>query len=106
VVRRRGELHEPDAAIPVSEERQRLDKWLVYARFAKTRSVATSLIEDGRVRLNGARITQPTRQVGGGDVLTLALPHATKVVRVLGAAERRGSFATAQMLYEDLSQPE
>jgi ribosome-associated heat shock protein Hsp15 len=86
------------------EERQRLDKWLVYARFAKTRSVATDLIEAGRVRINGARVTNPTRAVGGGDVLTLALPHGTKVVRVLAAAERRGSFAVAQMLYEDLTQ--
>jgi ribosome-associated heat shock protein Hsp15 len=86
------------------EERQRLDKWLVYARFAKTRSVATELIEAGRVRLNGARMTNPTRAVGGGDVLTLALPHGTRVVRVRGAAERRGSFAVAQMLYEDLTQ--
>jgi ribosome-associated heat shock protein Hsp15 len=86
------------------EERQRLDKWLVYARFAKTRSVATELIEAGRIRLNGARVTNPTRAVGGGDVLTLALPHGTKVVRVLGATERRGSFSAAQALYEDLSQ--
>lgn len=100
--RRRGGRDEttPDDS---GEDRQRLDKWLVYARFAKTRSVATRLIEDGRVRLNGTRITQPTRQVGGGDVLTLAFPHATKVVRVLGAAERRGAFSDAQTLYEDLS---
>ena len=90
---------EPEAD---AEERQRLDKWLVYARFAKTRSVATELIEDGRVRVNGARVTNPTRQVGGGDVLTLALPHGARVVRILGAAERRGSFTVAQMLYEDL----
>jgi ribosome-associated heat shock protein Hsp15 len=81
---------------------QRLDKWLVYARFARTRTAATELVERGRVRLNGARMTNPARPVGPGDVLTLALPHATRVVRVLGAAERRGSFTDAQALYDDV----
>ena len=37
-----------------------------------------------------------------GTVLTLALPHATVVVRVLAFAERRGSFTVAQQLYERL----
>lgn len=84
-------------------ERQRLDKWLVYARFARTRSLANELIEAGRVRLNGQRQTNPARPIGPGDVLTLALPHATRVVRVLSAAERRGPFPEAQGLYEDVS---
>ena len=104
MARRRGGRDEPEAGSQAdADERQRLDKWMVYARFAKTRSVATELIEGGRVRVNGSRVTNPTRQVGGGDVLTLNLPHGVKVVRVLGAAERRGSFSVAQMLYEDLA---
>ena len=98
--RRRGpdDEDEADAAGP-----QRLDKWLVYARFAKTRTVASELVERGRVRINGVRVTNPARPVGPGDVLTLALPHATRVVRVLGAAERRGSFSDAQALYDDVT---
>ena len=86
-----------------ADARQRLDKWLVYARFAKTRSVASDLVENGRVRVNGARVTNPARPVAPGDVLTLALPRDTRVVRVLGAADRRGSFSVAQALYEDVS---
>ncbi len=82
--------------------RQRLDKWLVYARFARTRSLACALIEGGRVRVNGSRATRPDRALAPGDVLTLALAHATTVVRVLSVAERRGSFPQAQTLYEDL----
>ena len=85
-----------------AQARQRIDKWLVYARFAKTRTVASALVEAGRVRINGTRATNPARPVNPGDVLTLALPHATRVVRVLGAAERRGSYDVAQELYEDL----
>ncbi|WP_460451974.1 RNA-binding S4 domain-containing protein [Alsobacter sp. SYSU BS001988] len=84
-------------------DRQRLDKWLVYARFAKTRTVASDLIESGRIRLNGGRITNPARGLAIGDVLTMALPHATRVVRVLAVAERRGSFPDAQALYEDVA---
>jgi ribosome-associated heat shock protein Hsp15 len=83
----------------VASERQRLDKWLVYARFVKTRSVALELVEKGRVRINGERAGRPDRQISRGDVLTLALPHATCVVRVEDFAERRGSAPEAQALY-------
>lgn len=82
-----------------SSERQRLDKWLVYARFVKTRSVALELVQKGRVRINGDRVNRPDRLVGPGDVLTLALPHATMVVEVIGLAEKRGSAPEAQQLY-------
>ena len=90
---------EPDGGA----ERQRLDKWLVYARFAKTRTVSSELVENGRVRINGARVTNPARALVVGDVLTLALPHATRVVRVLAVADRRGSFPDAQTLYTEVS---
>ena len=85
-----------------AEDRQRLDKWLVYARFVKTRSVALELIGKGRVRLNSARETKPDRALVVGDVLTLALPHATEVVTVLSVAQKRGSADEASRLYERL----
>ncbi|MCX7316181.1 MAG: RNA-binding S4 domain-containing protein [Hyphomicrobiales bacterium] len=83
-----------------ASDRQRLDKWIVYARFVKTRSVALELIGKGRVRLNGSRETKPDRKLAIDDVLTLALPHATEVVRVLSLAEMRGSASDAGELYE------
>lgn len=83
-------------------DRQRLDKWLVYARFVKTRSVAVELIDKGRVRLNNQRETKPDRALTVDDVLTLALPHATEVVRVLSVAEKRGSATEASALFERL----
>jgi len=82
---------------------QRLDKWLVVARFARTRSLAQALVEQGHVRLDGKRVTDGARKLRAGDVLTLALPHATTVVRVKASAEKRGSFAVARELYEVLS---
>ena len=84
------------------EGSQRLDKWLVYARFVKTRSVALELINKGRVRLNNTRETKPDRHLAVGDVLTLALPHATEVVSVLSLALKRGSATEAGTLYERL----
>lgn len=88
------------------EGRQRLDKWLWFARFAKTRSAAAGLVEDGFVRVNGQRAAAAAKQVGPGDVLTVAAPHRTAVVRILATGERRGPFAEARRLYGDLSEPD
>lgn len=83
------------------EDRQRLDKWLWYARFARTRSLAVKLVESGHVRVNGQRQTNPAKGIAVGDVLTVAAPHATVAVRVLDLGERRGSAPQAQTLYEE-----
>jgi ribosome-associated heat shock protein Hsp15 len=95
----------PDADFdqPDDDARQRLDKFLVYARFVKTRAVASELIRRGRVRLNGQRMLKPDRQVGAGDVLTLNLPHGIEVVRLLDLPDKRGSAKLATALYERLT---
>lgn len=84
------------------EDRQRLDKWLWFARFARTRPAAVRLVGDGHVRVAGKRVENPALGLKPGDVLTLALPHATLVVRVVAFAPRRGSFEQAQALYQVL----
>ncbi len=86
------------------EDRQRLDKWLWFARFARTRPAAVLLVEEGHVRLDGRRILNPAQGLKLGDVLTLALPHATIVVRLRGLGERRGAFEQAKLLYERLDE--
>ena len=85
------------------EDRQRLDKWLWFARFAKTRTLAAKLVIGGHVRLNGQRIDNAAKAVAVGDVVTLALPRATLVVRVEGLGERRGPAPEARQLYADLN---
>ncbi len=80
-------------------ERQRLDKWLWFARMARTRPLAVNLITAGYVRLGGKRIDDPSRGVKIGDVLTLALPNATIVIVVDAFAERRGPAPEARRLY-------
>ena len=85
------------------EGRQRLDKWLWFARFARTRSLAARLAADGYVRVNGTRADSPAKGLALGDVVTVAAPHATLTVRVRDLGERRGPPREARLLYDDLS---
>jgi len=85
-------------------ERQRLDKWLWFARVAKTRTVAARLVADGHVRVNARRIDTPSKNVVPGDVLTIALEQKVRVLKVIGPGTRRGAFTEAKLLFEDLSQ--
>ncbi len=87
------------------EDRQRLDKWLWYARFARTRSMAARLVTDGFVRLNGQRCENAAKGLAIGDIVTIAAPHATAVVRVLDLGARRGPATEAQTLYEVAAPP-
>ncbi len=86
------------------DDRQRLDKWLWFARFARTRPAAVRLVEDGHVRVAGRRAENAAQALKLGDVLTLALPHATLVVRLVGLGARRGSYEQARLLYERLDE--
>lgn len=86
----------------MNDARQRLDKWLWFARFAKTRTLAAKLVTDGFVRVNGRRVGVPAKTVGPGDVLTVAAPHRTAVVRIVAPGQRRGPAPEAQRLYTDL----
>ncbi|KAB2943926.1 MAG: RNA-binding S4 domain-containing protein [Hyphomicrobium sp.] len=82
---------------------QRLDKWLWFARFVKTRTLAADLVSAGKVRLNRVRAEKPAQTVRRGDVLTIVINRRVQLVRVLGIAERRGPSAAARALYEELT---
>ena len=87
------------------EGRQRIDKWLWFARVVKTRTLAQKLVVAGRVRLNREKIDSASHAVKLGDVLTIALEAGVRVLKVAGSGERRGPPAEARLLYEDLSPP-
>ncbi|MET4636703.1 RNA-binding S4 domain-containing protein [Kaistia defluvii] len=91
----------------MSEEtgRQRIDKWLWFARFAKSRSIAQKLVMGGKVRVNRNKIDASSRLVRPGDVLTLSLERQIRVVKILDPGTRRGPAPEAQRLYEDLTPP-
>ena len=83
--------------------KQRLDKWLFFARAVKSRTLAQKLIEAGAVRVNSERETRTDCQVGAGDVLTMSIHARILVWKIVDLGERRGPPAEAQGLYEDLS---
>jgi ribosome-associated heat shock protein Hsp15 len=80
----------------------RLDKWLFCARFYRTRPLAQAAAATGKIRLNGARIEKPGHGLKLGDILTLGKGKEVLAVRVLALAERRGTVAEAERLYEIL----
>ena len=71
----------------------------------KQRPLAASLIEEGHVRLNRAKVTKPAHPVKPNDVLTIAIQDHIRVLRVVDVGIRRGPSAQACQLYEDLSAP-
>ena len=83
-------------------EEQRLDKWLWYARFVKSRSLAAKLIEQGCVRVNRQRVVKAATSIKCGDVLTANLHGRVRVIEVLAVGHRRGPPGEAQMLYAEL----
>jgi ribosome-associated heat shock protein Hsp15 len=89
----------------LSEDRQRIDKWLWHARVVRTRNAAAGLAVSGHVRVNGQRIDAASRAVRSGDVVTVALDRTVRVLKVKAFAERRGPSGDARALYDDLSEP-
>ena len=83
----------------------RLDKWLWFARFTKSRSLATKLVTDGKMRINGAPTRKAHYAVKVGDVLTFALGPHIRVIRIAALGVRRGPAPEARLLYEDLDPP-
>ena len=83
--------------------RQRLDKWLWYARVVKTRTLAQKLVAGGAVRVNGQRVTAPDHRLAIGDGLTILVHDRLRVLKVLAPGERRGPASAAALLFEDLS---
>lgn len=94
----------------LTDETQRVDRWLWFARFFKTRTVASRLVAAGRVRISADtgtdRITKASHCIRPGDVLTFPQGRRIRVVRVTALGQRRGPAVEAQALYEDLSPPE
>ena len=88
-----------------ADPRIRLDKWLWFARFFKTRGLATRAVSAGNVRVNSVRVSKPAHSVGPGDTLTFAQGNRIRVIRILAAGTRRGPAPEAQALYKDLSPP-
>ncbi len=79
---------------------QRLDRWLWFARFYKTRSLATAAASGGRVHVNGER-AKAARAVSPGDRLDITLEEGLMTVDVLALPVRRGPAPEAQACYQE-----
>ncbi|ODT68121.1 MAG: RNA-binding protein [Pelagibacterium sp. SCN 63-23] len=91
---------------PVEPPRkERLDRFLFFARAIKSRTLAQKLIEAGAVRVNSEKTERSDHRVGVGDVLTMSLHGRILVWRIVDPGTRRGPASEAQGLYEDLSPP-
>ena len=88
----------------MEQTRQRLDRWLWFARVVKSRTLAARLIEAGHVRVNSQRSTAVAKLVGAGDVVTVALERRIRVLKVVDSGKRRGPAGEAELLFEDLSE--
>ena len=84
-------------------DRIRLDKWLLFARFFKTRSLSSKQIEAGHVRVNATKVLKPATSISIGQVLTIVQGRTVCVVEVLALGYRRGPASEAQLLYRDLT---
>jgi len=84
-------VHGPDA--------MRIDRLLVYLRFARTRSAAKAMIDGRALRRNRKHVLRPSESAHIGDVLTVMLGKEVRVVELLSLPQRRASPALARLHY-------
>jgi len=78
----------------------RLDKWLWAARFYKTRTLATTAVVAGQVRVGDERV-KPAQSLRLGDRVAVRKGAYEWVVEVTGLTDRRGSATEAAKLYAE-----
>ncbi len=81
----------------------RLDKFLWFARIAKSRALARAMAEGGRIRLSGRIVDRAHAPVRVGDVLSFAQNGAVRVLRIEALPVRRGPPAEARAHYCELT---
>ncbi|HWD58000.1 MAG TPA: RNA-binding S4 domain-containing protein [Stellaceae bacterium] len=80
---------------------RRLDQWLWFARFAKSRSLATRLCAAGAVDVNGIAVAKANHAVRPGDTVTLPQGGWQRTVEVLALGTRRGPAVEARTLFRE-----
>lgn len=95
-----GRSQAPDSAPTL-----RIDKFLWFARLARSRSAAQALAEAGAIRLDGRRVDRAHTSVRVGSVIAFVQGDAVRVVRVLALPSRRGPASEAATLFADAAKP-
>jgi ribosome-associated heat shock protein Hsp15 len=86
---------------PPERAKTRLDQWLWFARFVKSRSLGGRLCAGGAVAVNGSPVRKAHQSVRVGDVVVLSQGGWQRTVRVRALGERRGAAPEARLLYEE-----
>lgn len=81
----------------------RLDKWLWAARFYKSRTLASTAIDVGRVHVNEER-AKPARGIKLGDRLLIVREQERTELVIRGLTETRRSAPLAKLLYEETAE--
>lgn len=84
----------------MADSKVRLDKWLWAARFFKTRSIATDMINGGKVHYNGQRC-KASKTIDVGAEVKIRQGFDDKVVVIKEISDKRRNFTIAQTLYEE-----
>jgi ribosome-associated heat shock protein Hsp15 len=83
----------------------RLDRWLWFARFVKSRSLAARLCSAGTIDVNGAAVRKANYIIRVGDVVAVQQGAFRRTLRVLALGVRRGPAPEARLLYEETGAP-
>jgi ribosome-associated heat shock protein Hsp15 len=86
--------------LPAESGTMRVDKWLWFARLAKSRSLAARLCAAGAVVVSGRVTAKPHQSVRVGDTVTVPQGRQIHTVRIVGLGTRRGPAPEARQLYE------
>jgi ribosome-associated heat shock protein Hsp15 len=80
----------------------RLDKYLWAIRLCKTRSLASELIEGGKVKVDG-NATKPSKKVKIGEIYRVHKDEIIKEIKVLKLLDKRLSASLVVDFYEEIS---
>ncbi len=81
-------------------KRVRLDRWLWAARFFKSRAMAKSAVEGGKVELDGQR-GKPAKEIMVGQQITVRRGEELFDIEVIALADKRGNATIAATLFSE-----
>ncbi len=84
---------------------ERLDKWLVFARFVKTRNLAAKIISNGKLRINGSAQTKSHTRIRVGDDVTFIHLDRLYHIKILSIPNARISAKDRESIYEHIEEP-
>jgi ribosome-associated heat shock protein Hsp15 len=86
----------------MTDKSVRIDKYLWAVRLFKTRSLATSACRMGRIMINDLAV-KPSRDIEGGEVITVKKPPVTFRYKVKALTENRVSARLVSDYIEDMT---